>query len=312
LVRDGYAWEFAMQHECQHQETITELLQLIHQAAGVEEPRGPCDARPPSGADCFSEIFIRGGAFIMGSNCRHGYDNEKQEHETEVHSFYLDAAAVTVADWLRFIGDGGYRRPELWQPEGWEWKAAQLIEAPEYWLPNWKADAPRYFGPFGVRSTQLNEPVTSVSWFEADAYSRWAGKRLPTEEEWEYAAAWDAAAGVCRKFPWGEEQPDGVLADFGGAGEGPAPVGAHPLGRSAQGVGEMAGGVWEWTSSRFLPYPGFAAFPYDGYSAEHMDGSHYVCRGGSWASAAPILRCSFRNWYVPTYRQGFLGLRCAR
>jgi iron(II)-dependent oxidoreductase len=154
--------------------------------------------------------------------------------------------------------------------------------------------------------------VSSVSWFEADAYARWAGKRLPTEAEWEYAAAHDPAVGRSCVYPWGDDEPTPDLACFDIAEWQPAPVGDRPDGASALGLLDMAGGVWEWTASPFLPYPNFEAWPYDGYSREHMDGRHFVCRGGSWATSAPNLRCAFRNWYVPTYRQGFLGLRCAQ
>ena len=157
-----------------------------------------------------------------------------------------------------------------------------------------------------------DEPVYSVSWYEADAYARWAGNRLPTEAEWEYAATYDPQTGQSRRYPWGAEEPDKTRASFGLSAWQPGAVGKRPQGASAFGLLDMAGGVWEWTATPFLPYPGFEAFPYDGYSKEHMDGNHFVCRGGSWATAGPILRCSFRNWYVPTYRQGFLGLRCAR
>jgi iron(II)-dependent oxidoreductase len=132
--------------------------------------------------------------------------------------------------------------------------------------------------------------------------------RFPTEEEWEYAASYDPVTSKTRRFPWGEEFPNSKLAVYGIEAWSPKQVGSV-RGDSAFGVQDMGGNVWEWTSSKFMPYPGFEAFPYDGYSKDHMKGEHYVCRGGSWATAAPILRCTFRNWYVPTYRQGFLGLR---
>jgi gamma-glutamyl hercynylcysteine S-oxide synthase len=154
--------------------------------------------------------------------------------------------------------------------------------------------------------------VSSLSWHEADAYARWAGKRLPTEAEWEFAAVSDLSNGSSRLYPWGDAAPAPERACFGIGEWQPAPVADRPAGASPFGLLGMAGGVWEWTSTPFLPYPGFEAWPYDGYSKEHMGGDHYVCRGGSWATAAPNLRGAFRNWYVPTYRQGFLGLRCAR
>ncbi|HLK61376.1 MAG TPA: SUMF1/EgtB/PvdO family nonheme iron enzyme [Chthonomonadaceae bacterium] len=323
LLADGYAWEFALQHECQHQETIAELLQLIHQHQGEFERIS--DGRLSLENTPWSEetIAISGGTFRMGSNDRHGYDNEKREHLVEVAPFELDRYPVTVRQWMQFMRDGGYERSELWTPEGWAWRQAWDVLRPEYWFPPLPDGTYRYAGPLGVRSLTWAEPVSSLSWFEADAYARWAGKRLPTEAEWEYAAAFDPATGRSRQFPWGQEPPTAAHAhceqqaifhfDARASRQWRGfSVGSTPEGASALNVEAMAGGVWEWTSTPFLPYPGFEAFPYDGYSKEHMDGRHYVCRGGSWATDRRILRCSFRNWYVPTYRQGFLGVRCAR
>lgn len=266
LIADGYAWEFAHQHECQHQETIVEMLQLITQRTeraeeaffGSEESHWnpvPMEMR-----------VVPGGIFTMGSNSRHVYDNERDAHDVEVASFVLDVAPVTAAQWLLFMHDGGYRRPELWTPDGWKWREQENATTPEYWMPTPDGKAFAYAGPLALREIEPEEPVSSVSWYEADAYARWIGKRLLTEAEWEFAC----------------ETPEGPET------------------------------VWQWTSSPFLPYPGFQAFPYDGYSLEHMDGKHFVCRGGSWTTDACIRRKTFRNWYVPTYRQGLLGVRCAR
>jgi iron(II)-dependent oxidoreductase len=306
LLAEGYAWEFARQHESQHQETITELLQLIHKQIGRGESAGsagwPPDARPTE------MVSLPGGAFMMGSDDPHGYDNEKRAHEVTVAPFALDRTPVTAAQWLAFIQDGGYRRPELWTPEGWAWRRRENAERPEYWQSGGAA----CFGLMGLRAIDPREPVSGINWYEADAYARSVGKRLPTEAEWEYAAAHDPISDRARRYPWGDEPPTNERAACGLLAWSPAPVGGKPAGASALGLLDMAGGVWEWTATPFLPYPGFQAFPYDGYSKEHMNGGHYVCRGGSWATSDPILRCSFRNWYVPTYRQGFLGLRCAR
>lgn len=307
LITDGYAWEFALQHECQHQETISELLQLICQQEGA-----PADfpTQIAFGPEPETQMMsLPGGAFRMGANDRHGYDNERCEHTVTVAPFALDRLPVTAAQWCQFMRQEGYHRPELWSAEGWAWRQRANVTHPEYWTL--QGDGYAYFGGRGVRPIHPKEPVTSVSWYEAEAYARWVGKRLPTEVEWEFAARHDPRTGKSRRFPWGDAPPEAHLACFGLTHRQPLPVGGRDSGASALGLLDMAGNVWEWTSTPFLPYPGFEAFPYDGYSKEHMDGNHYVCRGGSWASAAPILRCSFRNWYVPTYRQGFLGVRCA-
>ncbi len=255
-------------------------------------------------------IQIAGGPFQDGGEMpRHLYDNERCEHEVKVADFALDRLPVTAAQWVQFIKQDGYSRKELWSTEGWEWRVREEVNLPEYWVRIGNGYA--QFSMRGLRDVHPNEPVSSVSWFEADAYARWIGKRLPTETEWEFAAAADLAIGAVRRYPWGGEAPTPDLACFG-LNEGHAmPAGTRAKGGTADGLLDMAGNVWEWTASPFLPYPGFEAFPYDGYSKDHMDGKHFVCRGGSWATSAQILRCSFRNWYVPTYRQGFLGVRCA-
>ncbi len=268
LIVDGYAWEFAHQHECQHQETIVELLQLITQRTQrIGDAKPSSDEAVHGQATPTAMQTIPGGVFRMGSDSRHVYDNEQNAHEVEVASFALDVAPVTSAQWLQFMQDGGYRRPELWTPDGWEWREQENATAPEYWIPTPDGQAFMHASPLGLKEFQPEAPVSSISWYEADAYARWIGKRLPTEAEWEFAA---------------------------------------------RDLEEVPGNVWQWTSSPFLPYPGFKAFPYDGYSLEHMDGKHFVCRGGSWATDACIRRPTFRNWYVPTYRQGLLGVRCAR
>lgn len=314
LLADGYAWEFALQHECQHQETIVELLQLIQKhrlAAGksVDLPTaiGKLWGTPPD----TQMVRIPGGTFCMGSDNRLDYDNERDIHPATVAPFLLDQTPVTNVQWLSFLYDNGYNRPELWSAAGWAWHVLEDACRPEYWYPHPDFGF-LYIGPFGLREMDPQEPVCGISWYEAEAYACWAGKRLPTEAEWEYAAVWDADRKRTRRYPWGNQEAQADDASFGIAAWSPDPVGTHPWGASAFGLYDMAGGVWEWTASPFLPYPSFTAYPYEGYSLEHMDGNHFVCRGGSWATSGPLLRGSFRNWYIPTYRQGFLGLRCAK
>ncbi len=283
LVQDGYGWEFALLHECQHQETIVELLCLLARSASPSSPE-PARAEDDGGVEA-EFVPIPGHRFTMGSSEAAAYDNEREPHEAEVEGFELAATPVTVSEWRRFIGEGGYLRAELWSPEGWAWREAEAAERPFYWL----ADRGREFGPDGVRTLDGREPVQGVSWFEAEAYARWVGARLPTEVEWEAAWAYAGAEGA-----------------FGQDPLHPSPLPPGP------GLRAMRGGVWEWCASPFLPYQGFRAFPYDGYSKDHMKGAHRVCRGGSWATSPLIARRTFRNWYVPGYRQGFLGLRLAR
>ncbi len=317
LLADGYAWEFALRHEYQHQETISELRQLLRKSSitGKAPPVKPVSTRRAVATTPVRMIALPGGTFRMGSPDPHGYDNEHDPHLVTVLPFEMDETPVTNADWLAFIAGGGYRRPELWCDGGWRWCQESAVTHPEYWHATGAKGGAATFqaiGLNGLRELVADEPVCGIGWYEANAYARWANKRLPTEAEWEYAATFDPATGDTRVYPWGDAEPDATRAAFGLEADHPAPVGTHPAGKSALGLLDMAGGVWEWTASLFLPYPGFRAFPYDGYSKDSMDGKHFVCRGGSWATGAPNLRSAFRNWYVPTYRQGFLGLRCAR
>ncbi len=295
IVSNGYAWEFAIQHECQHQETIAEMLHLIQR----ELPQEPVETIPWKPGICSEMVAIPGGSFTMGSDDPFGYDNEKRAHRREVRPFQISRTPVTAYEWSEFVEDGGYSRLELWSAEGWEWRTAEAATMPEFWARQTNGWAT--YGTWGLRALHPDEPVCGISAHEADAFVNWAGKRLPTEVEWEYVAA----GGL---FPWGDDEPTVRHANHGLSAWGPLPVGQT---LSANGLHDLAGNVWEWTSSAFLPYAGFEAYPYDGYSKDHMLGAHRVCRGGSWATSPSILRRSFRNWYVPTYRQGFLGLRLA-
>jgi formylglycine-generating enzyme required for sulfatase activity len=162
---------------------------------------------------------------------------------------------------------------------------------------------------FEETAMRVDHPVTGVSWYEADAYARFVGKRLPTEAEWEKAASWDPAAAARRRFSC--EGEVGLKGNFGFQNWGTTSVEKHPGGASAYGCVDMSGNVWEWTSSRFEGYPGFSAFPYPEYSEIWFDGDHRVLKGGSWATRLPLLRYSFRNFWRPRFRIAFSGFRCA-
>jgi iron(II)-dependent oxidoreductase len=303
-LHDGYAWEFAIQHECQHHETIAEMLHLIQ----WKLPQEPVEVREWRSELKTRMIRHEGGVFTMGDANIHGYDNEKDPHLVHVEPFELAEYPVTCYQWSEFISDGGYENRRHWTEAGWEWLKSNHVKSPFYW--KFEEGGYSQFGPFGLRALNPDEPVMGISHHEAVAYANWKGLRLPTETEWEYAAS-QSGSQVKRKFPWGDETPDRERACHGMNSWGPCQAGTSGEGATPLGVQEMAGNVWEWTASKFLPYPGFEAFPYDGYSKDHMLGGHFVCRGGSWATSPIICRNTFRNWYVPTYRQGFLGVRLA-
>ena len=301
LRADGYCFRFVLAHEWQHQETMMELIQLANRPsfdASIEDHPVAAPPRSPSSDAGDGEICVPAGWFRIGTDDPHAYDNERPSHDRFVPAFALDETPVTVYQFSQFIAAGGYDRPELWP------------SVPSEAVRDWKRAGPQH-SPRLV-SGGPDQPVCGVNWHEASAYARWIGKRLPTEAEWEKAAAWDPVSGESRRYPWGDDAPRPDRADFGFNSSHVLPVASHPAGRSAAGALDMAGGVWEWTGSLFEPYPGFKAFPYEVYSVDNFDGNHYVLKGGSWATQGPLLRCAFRNFYPPEYRHGFVGFRCAR
>jgi gamma-glutamyl hercynylcysteine S-oxide synthase len=304
LHAGGFLWELLVQHEHQHNETMLQCLQLA--APGVYSP--PRRALPPKPARSQGMALVEAGPFAMGdAGVWFAYDNERPRHEVELPAFEIDRLPVTNGDYAEFVRDGGYERPALWTEAGWEWRTSGGFERPLYWGPE---GSERRFD----RVTDIDpaRPVMHVCWYEADAFARWAGKRLPTEAEWEKAASWDAGAHEQRRQPWGQEPPTHELANLDQTAFGPAPVGAYPDGASAYGVLGMAGDAWEWTASDFTGYPGFRAYPYEEYSLIFFGEGYKVLRGGSWATRTRVVRNTMRNWDLPERRQIFAGFRCAR
>jgi gamma-glutamyl hercynylcysteine S-oxide synthase len=304
LLRKGFVFGLVLQHELQHQETMLQTLQL----AGMEYPTH--DTEPPDSAPAGpDEVQIEGGSFILGATDEPwAYDNELVPHEVELRPFFIDRRPVTNAQFAEFIARGGYRTPKHWSAEGWEWREHDDITAPLFWELGDDGWERMRFGR--TEPLPLEEPVQHVSFYEAEAFAGWLGKRLPTEPEWERAAAWDERRGKSR-FPWGREFM-GYEANLGRQRFSPAPVGSYAGGESPSGVVQLTGDVWEWTSSHFLPYPGFLSFPYPEYSEIYFGEEYRVLRGGSWATDAVIARGSFRNWELPNRRHLFAGFRCAR
>lgn len=298
-----YVRGLVVEHELQHQETIAFVLQSLPLSA---KRRGPA---PPGGlrAQPPSEIAVPAVRVSIGADGNgFVYDNESPRHEADLAAFVIDRDLTTNAEYADFIEHGGYDTREWWTDAGWEWKEREGIRAPLYWTgPSW---CERSF--FAEENLRPDAPVTGVSWFEADAYARFRGKRLPTELEWEAAAGWDPAAGRVRRYTWGDEfVAPGTLKR---AAWGTLPVGTRAEHRSALGLNDTYGNLWQWTSSEFRGYPGFVAYPYPEYSEVWFDGDHYVARGGSWFTDTSLARVSFRNFYRRHFRPAFLGIRCAR
>jgi iron(II)-dependent oxidoreductase len=217
---------------------------------------------------------------------------------------------VTNGEYRTFVEDGGYDDPRWWDPTGWAHRVEAELVAPAYWRRDGGVWLREVFGR--TEPVEEHEPVVHVCWYEADAYARWAGRRLPTEAEWEKATRWDPATGRSLRYPWGDEDPTPERANLGQRHLRPAPVGAYPLGASPLGVEQLIGDVWEWTSSHFTGYPGFAAWPYREYSEVFFGPEYRVLRGGSFGADEVACRGTFRNWDYPIRRQIFSGFRCAR
>jgi iron(II)-dependent oxidoreductase len=239
---------------------------------------------------------------------RFAYDNERPRHVRDVDAFLIDMAPVTNADMVGFIAEGGYAHREWWSPEGWEWREREQVSMPRYWRREGDYFAVRRFGRW--EALELSRPVCHVSWFEADAFARYVGKRLPTEAEWEKAASWDGAAK--HVYPWGDEPAGRERANLDQLAFSTAPAGAYPAGAAQSGARQLIGDVWEWTASPFTRYDGFEAFPYSEYSEPFFGGPYKVLRGGSWATQPGAVTSTFRNWDHPDRRQIFAGFRCAR
>jgi gamma-glutamyl hercynylcysteine S-oxide synthase len=311
LLRDGYVYQMVLQHEYQHNETMLQTLQLKSGAPYVPAVRRPLPSATRAINHFNAMILIELGDGWMGTDDRTtAYDNERPRHRVRPKSYWIDRAPVTNGDYLAFIEEGGYRRPELWTAEGQAWLRESNADSPKYWRREegkWVRRSMDHVAP-----PEPLAPVIHVCYHEAEAFAKWVGKRLPSETEWEIAAAWNPSVALQRAYPWGEAEPNDQLANLDQLAFDVAPIGAYPGGVSPCGCAGMLGDVWEWTSTNFAGYPGFAAFPYPEYSEVFFGAEYKVLRGGSWATRAGAIRNTFRNWDYPTRRQIFSGFRCAR
>jgi gamma-glutamyl hercynylcysteine S-oxide synthase len=286
-------WRFLLQHESQHCETIAIVLAIARQPDSTPTRWSAASSPLPCPADT---IQIPAGPFDCGNNDLNALDNESPGHTVELADYWIDRTPVTCGDYWQFMAAAGYQTPDWWSPAGWAWQQTAQVSRPRYWpdTPDWAA-----------------HPVCGVSGYEAAAYARFVGKRLPTEWEWEKAARWQSQAAKSPPFPWGDEFPKAHHCNHGQAIGQTTPVDRYAQFASPSGCVDMLGNVWEWTSSPFAGYPGFVPHPYPGYSQIYFDGQHQVLRGGSWATRPWALRSTFRNWYHPWVREIFAGFRCA-
>ena len=309
LAREGFVYHLVMQHEYQHDETILQTLQLM-----PGEPYHPPARRPHPTPATLPEpgavVAFGGGEVVIGTEDRQAsYDNERPRHRRTVAPFTIDVYPVSNGDFIDFVEQGGYRNQACWSAAGRAWLAESGAEAPGYWFRRDGSWWSRVFDREGPVAP--DHAVCHVCYYEAEAFANLAGKRLPTEFEWELAALWDPAAGETRRFPWGDAEAGPQRANVDQLSFGTSAFGSYPENRSPLGCYGMVGDVWEWTASHFDGYPGFQAYPYPEYSEVFFGSEYRVLRGGSWATRSGAIRGTFRNWDYPIRRQIFSGFRCA-
>jgi iron(II)-dependent oxidoreductase len=306
---DDAGLQYFVQLAVFHEDMHAEAFHYTRQTLGYPDPFPAPAALPVSHGSIRGDVELPGGAFQLGALPDSGFvfDNEKWAHQVRIEPFSIARVPVTNGEFLQFVGAGGYRRREWWSEAGWAWRAGGGAEAPRHWIREGNTWLQRRFDT--VAPLIAGHPVVHVNWHEAQAFCRFAGRRLPTEAEWEYAAAWDARAGSKRRFPWGETGPAAEHANL--ESSGPIAVDAFSEGDSASGCRQLIGNVWEWTESDFDPYPGFVIDPYREYSQPWF-GTHKVLRGASFATTRRLVRNTFRNFYTPERNDIFAGFRtCA-
>jgi len=309
-----YFYELAIRHEDMH----VEALAYMRETLAYPQPAGLGEGPPSAAGVLPGDAEVPGGTWRLGATKGEGFvfDNEKWAHQVELEPFRIARAAVTNREFAAFVEAGGYGIREFWSDAGWAWRQRQGAERPIYWQP--KSDGIWRWRRYDrTEDLQLDAPVVFVNWHEADAWCRWARRRLPTEAEWEAAAVGEPSAGGRRLaerkrvWPWGEAAPTRERANVDFTFDAPLDVAACSGGDSAFGCRQMVGNVWEWTASEFAPFPGFSADPYEDYSQPWF-GKRKVLRGGCWATSARIARPGYRNFFPPDRNDIFSGFRtCA-
>lgn len=318
-AEETYLYLLSVLHEDMHGEAFTYMRQTLeYPAPKLSIPEDGSRACEISGGPLPGDVNVPGGVFQLGatSDLPFVFDNEKWGHPVEIAPFGIARAPVTNGEFAEFVRDQGYLRRELWSYQGWVWRTKAGVQRPLYWYRGQDGWLRRHFDR--LVPVQAHAPVIHVNWYEAEAYCRWADRRLPTEAEWEMAASAEPApdgtsiTGRKRRYPWGDEPPGPEHANLDSRLLGCADVSAFAAGDSAFGCRQMIGNVWEWTATPFYPFPGFTVdSPYREYSAPWF-GYRKVLKGGAWATRSRLVRNTFRNFFLPDRRDVFAGFRtCA-
>jgi iron(II)-dependent oxidoreductase len=311
-AQDIYLTRYAVCHEDMHTEAYTYSRRSLNYPAPVFANSVADDdaynAGPLSG-----DVAIEGGEFLLGANKQTGFcfDNEKWQHPVDVKPFAIARAATSYQQYAEFVDDGSYANRQFWDDDAWQWLQNNNVTVPNGWRKdsagNWLI---KYFDSW--TAMQPHAAVIHINWFEACAWCRWAGRRLPTEAEWELAASGTPDnINAKRPYPWGDEAITEKRANMNSRAMRTIDVGALPNGDSAFGCRQMLGNAWEWTADTFQPYPGFTADMYQDYS-QPLFGTTKVLRGGAWPTRSRMIRNSWRNYYGAERNDVFAGFRsCA-
>ena len=313
---ESFLYQFGIFHEDMH----TEAFFSARQALSYPTPIIAISEKAPAPNNLTNQLGwakVPGGDFNLGAkkNTPFLFDNEKWAHKVRVEPFEISKTPITNSMFQDFVDDGGYQLETLWTNDGWNWRQEANAEHPVYWLAdgnkNWKE---RRFDQ--ILPLCPNLPVIHINWFEADAFCRWAGLRLPREVEWELAALGTLdqdgkLAKTKKSYPWGEEEPNASYANIDGRHLGPIAVNALEESDSAFGCRQMIGNVWEWTADTFNAYPGFSADIYKEYSTV-LFGKTKVLRGGAWTTRGRMINGTYRNYYEQDRRDVFSGFRACR
>ncbi len=302
-LRERYFYWLAAQHEYMHSENLC----MVRQTLGYARPKFEERAVSSDPAFRSMDVEIPGGNHACGApnDDAFVFDNEMWAHDVWVEPFSIATAPVTNREFLTFVEDGGYGTRRFWRKHGWEWRRREGATHPLFWRKSDDGWVQKIYDE--EVPLEPNHPVVHINWYEARAYCVWAGRRLPTEVEWELAASGPEK----RTFPWGEDLPTPDLANLDWSHLGVVDVSAYPGGDSVFGCRQMIGNVWEWTSGYLEPYPGFRPGSYKEYSQPYF-GKKPVLRGGGFASRPKMVRNTWRNFFTRHRRNIVAGFRtCA-